>query len=357
MRKWALWGLVALIGATVFAACGEPEPPPPPPPPQFVAAPAPPPLPAAPLGASAGPLHPMDAPDPSITVVDPSWCGAGAPACYYAYTTSVGFVIVPTWRSTDLVHWTLDLSVDGGGSAMQTLAPWVEWGYNWAPTVLERPNNPESSRFVMWYTARDAANGKQCLGVATASRPNGLFVDTSTRPAYCQLSDQGTIDASTFLDTDGTAYLVYKSEFPARLWITRLNPDGRSIIPSTEKLLLSGGWTNADVVEAPTMVRANGQVYLFYSTDDWWTDRYRVGVARCDSVLGPCHAVYRTAVLGSRGAMLGPGGQSPVQDPAGNWHMLFHAWTSPQVGYEVGGARALRLLPISFGGQSEVAVG
>jgi hypothetical protein len=65
--------------------------------------------------------------------------------------------------------------------------------------------------------------------------------------------------------------------------------------------------------------------------------------------------VYSTAVLNSRATMLGPGGQTPFQDSAGNWHMLFHAWTAPTVGYP-GGARSLRLLPIRFA-DSTIRVG
>jgi len=364
LRIWVRCGLIAAIGATLFlAACGEPDPPPPPPPdPVLAVAPAPPPPPPpppplqpAPGGAAAAPLDPKDAPDPSVTPVDPSWCEPGATQCYYAYTTQAYLTIAPVWRSSDLVHWSLDTDYDGAGSAMPVLAPWVEWGHNWAPSVVERPNNPESSRWVMWYTARDKASGKQCLGVATAPRPAGPFVDTSTKPAYCQLSEGGTIDPSVFTNFDGTLWLYYKSESPARLWVARLLPDGITINPGSESWLLSGESPDAPVIEAPTMVLVNGQAYLFYSTDDWWTANYRVGVARCDTFLGPCHRMYSTAVLSSRGSMVGPGGETPFQSQDGGWHMIFHAWTSPTVGYDAGGTRSMRMLPITFG--TDVKIG
>jgi beta-xylosidase len=354
-RKGWVFAVVTSV-VVLLTACGEPEPPPPPTPvaaplPGISPAAVPPRLPKAPTGAPVGSLDPMDAPDPTVLSVDPSYCEPGATSCYYAYTTQVYLIIAPVWRSSDLVHWAL-VDDDVSASAMPVLAPWIQWGRNWAPSVFERPDNPPDTRFVMWYTAREAATGMQCLGVATASKPAGPFVDTSSRPAYCQRADAGTIDASVFVDVDDTPYLVYQSQVPAQLWISRLTPDGRSIVPGTESLLLSGGPPGAIFIEAPTMVRVDGQLYLFYSADEWWLGNqlasYHVEVARCDAPTGPCSRMYSTPVLASRGAMLGPGGQTPFQDTAGAWHMLFHAWTSPNVGYESGGARTLRLLPLSF---------
>jgi beta-xylosidase len=348
MRNWRKAALAVAIGsAMVLSACGEPDPPPPPA--ETVLAPIPD---SPPVGATATPLDPMDAPDPTILSVDPSYCGTDAPSCYYAYTTQVVFLITPLWRSTDLVHWSL--ADDVGGDAMPDLAPWVLWGHNWAPSVLEVPGNPESSRFVMWYTAREQATGRQCLGVATAPHPAGPFVDSSTQPAYCQFSGMDTIDASTYLDTDGTPYLVYKSGAPDNLWVSRLTPDATAVVPNTAVKLLAGGAPDASIVEAPTMIRFKHVLYLFYSTDDWWTDRYRVNVAQCDAPTGPCLRMYTGAVLASRASMVGPGGQTPIQDTSGNWHLFFHAWTAPKVGYESNGARSLHILPLDFAGGIEV---
>jgi beta-xylosidase len=142
-----------------------------------------------------------------VISVDPTYCvdgdepeGSAAPnACYFVYTTQVLYVPVMVWRSTDLVEW------EWLGGAMPTIAPWTHYGHHWAPTVLERPDNAPEARFVMWYTAREETSGLQCLGVAVASSPAGPFVDPSANPAYCQREYHGTIDPSTFVDTDGTA--------------------------------------------------------------------------------------------------------------------------------------------------------
>jgi beta-xylosidase len=219
-----------------------------------------------------------------------------------------------------------------------------------------RPGNPPSSRFVMWYTAWQDSTGFQCLGVATAASPTGPFVDTSTAPAHCRAGDGGTIDANPFVDVDGTVYLTYASGMPGRIWVSQLTQDGLALVPGTERLLWSGGNApDAALVEGPNLVRVNGQLYLFYSTDHWWTASYRVGIATCDTPTGPCQRKYATSSLATRGSMLGPGGQTPFQDRNGSWHLVFHAWTAPAVGYPAG-MRTLHRLPLTFLG-TDVRIG
>ena len=320
----------------------------------------------------------VDTPDPFVLAVDPKYCnpGSGAPrACYYAYTTQVFFNLTPVYRSSDLVHWEVagyNDPADGNpwpnGGAVRDSAPWADSIGHWAPSVLPRRPSPTGAldvvHYVMWYSAMSRAAGTaglHCLGVAVADTPDGPFVDTATTPAYCQSSEGGTIDASPFVDTDGTAYLVYKTEgasspdIPTRLWISRLSPDGRTLVPGTERLLLevdrsAGSWEQP-IIEAPTLMRApTGVLYLFFSAYYWETADYKVGVARCTTTVGPCTRVYQTPVLSSRGLMLGPGGQTPFVDAAGQWHLAFHAWAAPNVGYPVGGSRFLRILPLTFPG-------
>ena len=54
-------------------------------------------------------------------------------------------------------------------------ASWATFGYNWAPTVALN----QAGHFVMYYTARDAAAGTQCIGMATARSPAGPFTDAN----------------------------------------------------------------------------------------------------------------------------------------------------------------------------------
>ena len=67
-----------------------------------------------------------------------------------------------------------------------------------------------------YYTARHLASGFQCISRAIADRPEGPYVDTSTRPFVCQVAGSeslcGSIDPSPFVDTNGKSYLLWKSD-------------------------------------------------------------------------------------------------------------------------------------------------
>ncbi len=103
-------------------------------------------------------------------------------------------------------------------------------------------------------------------------------------------------------------------------------------------------------IEGPSMFSTPSTgIVLLYSAGTFSTPDYSVGAASCDTPLGPCHNIYSTPVLSSRGAMLGPGGQTPFQLTDGSWQLAFHAWDGT-VGYTAGGKRSLHLLPLGFPG-------
>jgi len=307
--------------------------------------------------------HVADAPDPFVLEVDPSFCapdGGSPTACYYAYTTNVGFNLVPLWRSSDLTHW-YQAGVDDAdptnpdpnsfpdGSAVDAshFAKWSTTLFDkWAPAVLQA-----NGQYVMWYSANKGA-GPHCLGIATATSPDGPFRDVVNGPRVCRDTQGGIIDASPFTDSDGQRYLTYKTEGtatqPSRIYAAKLGADGMTL--GTEALLLErqGGW-ELPRIEGPTLWRSSEGLFLFYSGGDWPTSGYAVGVARCATALGPCTRVYTTPVLASRGSALGPGGQSPFVDAGGVLRFAFHAWSSPNVGYP-SGARSMRFLPVTFPG-------
>jgi len=318
--------------------------------------------------------RPRDAPDPFILSVDPTYCDAGSgppAACYYAYSTQVGFILTQVLRSSDLVHWELGgFDSDGdtwaNSDARDRLAPWAKFAGHWAPTVMYSPDSL-GPRFVMWYSAISISGptaGYRCLGVAVATSPSGPFVDTAAAPTYCQTAQGGTIDPSVFVDTDGAAYLTYKTEgigsVPTRSWVSQLTADGLALVAGTERLHLEVSkapfsW-ELPIIEGPTLARTPAGLFLFYSAYHWETAYYKIGVARCDAPLGPCRRIYRTPLVDhTRGTMWGPGGQTPFADASGQWHLLFHAWTAPSVGYGNGGVRTMRLLPMTFPGGNPAA--
>ena len=83
---------------------------------------------------------------------------------------------------------------------------------------------------------------------------------------------------------------------PTRLWSKVLAPDGLSFAASTSPTMLletADAW-EGHVIENPSMVRYDGAYWLLYSGNDWASPDYGMGVARCNTPIGPC---YRT--LGS----------------------------------------------------------
>jgi beta-xylosidase len=260
-------------------------------------------------------------------------------------------------RSKDLVHWFPAGSPDSHGNpsgvAFDGSAPGAEFPL-WAPSVLQISAN----RLVMWFSEKATAYGAMCLWSATATTPDGPF-HYAAGP-YCNNAYGGVIDPAPFVDTDGSMYLTYKGEgsaspdVPTRLYESKLTPTGEQTIGASEHQLLEvlpAGSNEFPIVEAPTFVRApGGSLYLFYSAYNWFTADYKVGVAKCDAPVGPCNRVYSSPVLASRGAMLGPGGQTPFKDAAGNWQLAFHAWAAPDLDTTPldGALRSLRVLPITF---------
>jgi hypothetical protein len=335
------------------------------------------PLPAAPVGASASGLQiggiVEDFPDPDVIRVDDAdTCGGTAP-CYYAYSTEAGFLgllNVPVARSTDLATWdwagtpvdntagTTDTTLapppepTPTKDAMPELASWVQFGGNWAPSVVDRPSNPPDQRYVMYYTARSRTSssfaGKECVGIATSASPGGPFVDPSSAPKLCNTAAGGTIDPSVYVAGDGSLTLSYADDVGIKA--QRLSADGLSLAGG-EQLLMhfdSGYSWELPRIEGPSMFNTPSGLVLLYSAGTFSNAAYSVGAAACDTPLGPCHHIYSTPSLSSRGSMLGPGGQTPFQLGNGSWMLAFHAWTNV-VGYPAG-KRSLHLLPITFPG-------
>jgi hypothetical protein len=324
-------------------------------------------LPLSPNGASSAPVQvdvgggrgtrAIDFPDPFI---------AKFGGTYYGYSTSSNGMNFQLIKSTDSVNWTWvgDALLGAKPYTGPTIAANASWaklnGNTWAPGVVERPANPSSQRYVLYYTAESTVPGSggfMCIGRATSASPEGPFVDESGGPLLCDVGRGGSIDPNPIV-VNGQVYLLWQnfgnSGAVTGIWSTPLSADGQSLAgPSsllTEVLYDSPEWP---IIEAPTMMPAPGGGFLlFYSSQRWWTAEYRTFVQFCTSPSGGCSRIYSNAVLMSRDGMAGPGSPTVFQDPSGNWKMGFHAWTPPYIGYpavrDLRSVRSLRILPITF---------
>jgi beta-xylosidase len=282
--------------------------------------------------------------DPHVLKVGDTW---------YAYATGDLVVNLQVARSADLVRWQrLD-------DALPELPEWsvLQKGLTWAPEVARTP-----AGFVLYYTLRHAASGRQCVSAAVADRPEGPFRDTRPRPLVCQERLGGSIDPHRFVDRDDTAYLLWKNDgnccgLPTRLWAQRLDGDGLELTgkPASLGVRDDAAW-EGNLIEAPTLWRDGDTYYLLYSANDYGSSSYAVGYATANKVLGPYRDGLGNPILRSRGKAAGPGGQSVVEDGDGGLWLAYHAWDGAAVGDDVGGQRSLWLDRLSFeGGRPRVA--
>jgi hypothetical protein len=276
---------------------------------------------------------------------------------YYAYGATTGGAYLPVMSSTDLVHWTARPAYSG--------APWgvsdpyfndalpvaPSWGVEvpganhprikkevWAPGAAKI-----GTQYVVFHAVRVSnATDRFCIGASTSSSPLGPFTD-SGGPLVCDVQGDpnGSIDPQPIVDTNGTPYLVWKSEGvpfrePTKIWIQQLAASGTSFAPGsspTALLATSAAW-EGNVIENPSMVNWNGKYYLFYSANEWVSADYAIGYAECASILGPCTKLSNSGpLLASRGSRLGPGGPAAFVTADNRLMLGYHYWLAPHVGY------------------------
>jgi beta-xylosidase len=254
---------------------------------------------------------------------DPQVIAVGA--TYYAFATNGPLGNVQTLKSADLVAW------EQVGDALPALPAWTLPGKVWAPEVAVQA----ADRYVMYYTTSHDESHRQCVGVAVASKPEGPYVDKSSKPLICQENEGGSIDASPFTDSDGQRWLYWKNDGNAigvDTWIyaSRLSPDGLSLVGGTTKLIKQTLPWEGDLVEAPYMVEREGKFHLFYSANAYDKASYAVGHALCASPAGPC-TKSGDPILTTSDDAAGPGHNMVLVKDNRYW-FVYHAWDPAQVG-------------------------
>jgi hypothetical protein len=294
--------------------------------------------------AAAAPVYGGDFPDPFVLRLGNN---------YFGYATQTGAINVQGLQSQDnRASW------QGPTTVLPLLPLWAGWGRTWAPSVLQRGQS-----FLMYYTAAHYASGRQCISVASSSLPQGPFLDLSLAPWLCQFDRGGSIDPYAFVDDDGTAYLLWKSDDnaigrPPSLWGQQLSPDGLSLVGQPVELLVQDQAWEGPVIEGPAMVREGANYYLFYGANRYYSSESAIGYGICARPLGPCAKVTTTGPwMASHDQAVGPGGPTLFEDAVGTLHIGYHAWSPGQVGYETGGARSLWIDRLSFVNGQPVAGG
>lgn len=256
---------------------------------------------------------------------------------YHAYATNSDGQNVQHRTSRDLVTWTTRPDVAPQLGAWVGECSFAPGGATdrcvWAPEVAEVEGG-----YALYYTARDRASQRQCIGLSLSPSPNGPFVPVGEDPLVCPTAQDppdlgGAIDAGTFVDDDGTLWLLWKADgnccaSPAILFAQELSADGTTFTGEPVELLRNTEPWEGAVVEAPTMIERDGTYYLFYSANDFAGGGYRTGYATASSVTGPWTRgdaeLLTTDLL--QGEVRGPGGQDVVVGPDGELRLVFHGW-------------------------------
>jgi Glycosyl hydrolases family 43/Protein of unknown function (DUF732) len=241
------------------------------------------------------------------------------------------------------------------GDALPKVPSWTVSGYQWGPDVWERPDGT----YVMYYstpatvplgclatppgtgcvkTVHGETNA-ECISRATSTSATGPFVDNSTSAFICPLDEGGAIDPSVFVASNGTPWLLWKSDGDCcdeatYIYTQQLSSDGLSTAGPPHRLLGATQPWEDKLVEAPTMIQDDNRYWLFYSGSLWGHKTYGIGIASCESVTGPCTKPLDHAWVSSDSDGVsdqGPGGEEFYETGSIVW-MVHHGLAPGQTG-------------------------
>jgi beta-xylosidase len=297
------------------------------------------------------PVYAANFPDPFVLPHD---------GTYLAYATNAerDQANVQMAVSDDLVTWAPLKDGEKLHDAMPVLPSWASRGWTWAPEVMKL-----GETYLLFFTAREKASGRQCTGVATSADPRGPFTSSAKEPLICQRELGGTIDASPFRDADGKLYLYYKADAnavgkPTDIFVQPMTADGLGLTGEPRALMRNDQPWEAHVIESPTMVRHAGGYALFYSANHFgWEPHqrlspYAMGYATCTGPMGPCTKAAESPILYSytdkaAGCLSGPGHQA-VFEAGGKQFIMFHAHIARGGCQNARKGRAMYIAPLGW---------
>jgi hypothetical protein len=235
--------------------------------------------------------------------------------------------------------------------ALPTLPAWAEPGGTWAPDVHQFGHH-----YVLYFTAavKDPGAHIECIGDAYSTKLVGPYI-ASASPFICQLAMGGSIDPRTFVDSDGQAYMVWKSDENSdvngtsltNIFSQPLSADGLHLLGQPKRIFGPDEPWQGRIVEAPDMVLIKGVYYLFYSGGWFNQPGYAIGVARCSGPLGPCSDTSAQPLLSSNAQGEGPGEESVFSDAQGIW-LLYTPFRS-NLPLTTGPPRPVAMARLGFG--------
>ena len=272
------------------------------------------------------PVIDRDLPDPGVLWAD---------GAYWMIHTSGGPKTGwPLYKSPDLVHWTYVKQLlgapDAGPDQPKNMPPFMKGNF-WAPEIHHVGRN-----FLLTGTSTNAANGQLSVVLAISGKVDGPY---RVAPVPVVSQPVAVLDSTIFQDDDGKVYFLWKRDSDAHsgvggaIFLQPMNRTGTALLPGSKPTKLLQGDPNDSrkqaawekgLVEAPYLIKRDGQYYLFYS-GAFIDTTYSLGVARSKSVLGPYERDPDNPILHNNKTWGGPGHGALIQDAAGTWWHLYHA--------------------------------
>ncbi|MER5791631.1 RICIN domain-containing protein [Streptomyces sp. NPDC001980] len=180
------------------------------------------------------------------------------------------FKSVDAYRSTDLKTWEFRNHVLTQSSASELGTAYIE-----RPKVIY---NASTGKFVMWMHKENGVDYSQArAAVAVSDTVDGTY---TYQGSFQPLGQYMSRDLTTFVDTDGTAYMVSAANENADLHIYKLTADYTGI-----DNLVANPWAGASR-EAPALFKRNGVYFMLTSAATGWSPNQQK-YATATSLAGP----------------------------------------------------------------------
>ncbi|MGQ4429116.1 MULTISPECIES: RICIN domain-containing protein [unclassified Streptomyces] len=180
------------------------------------------------------------------------------------------FRSVDAYRSTDLKNWEFRNHVLTQSSAAELGTAYIE-----RPKVVY---NASTGKFVMWMHKENGVDYSEAkAAVAVSSTVDGSY---TYQGSFQPLGDNMSRDITTFVDTDGTAYMVSAANENYDLHIYRLTADYTAIAG-----LVANPWAGGHR-EAPALFKRGGVYFMLTSAATGWSANQQQ-YATATSIGGP----------------------------------------------------------------------
>ena len=238
------------------------------------------------------------------------------------------FRYVDAYRSTDLKNWEFRNHVLTQSSASELGTAYIE-----RPKVVY---NASTGKFVMWMHKENGTDYSEArAAVAVSSTVDGSYTyQGSFRP----LGDNMSRDITTFVDTDGTGYMVSAANENYDLHIYKLTADYTGIAS-----LVANPWHGGHR-EAPALFKRNGVYFMLTSGATGWSPNQQQ-YATATSLAGPWTSMANvgdSTTYGSQTAYV-----LPVQGTSGTSYLYMGDRWGNSFGGTVNDSRYV-WLPLTF---------